>query len=152
MTITRQQIDDLRALEAKAFRGPWSYTRFEIELDHGEDCEYGDEPVDCVEVQAPQEYPDGQCVCQQNVILVPGLECFAEPNGKFIAAARNALPGLLDEIERLRDVLHTATRCECGIDDVCRYVVERDAARNENAHLRDEITELQQQLFCRGDK
>lgn len=88
-------LDELERLSAAAFKAPWSYTRFEVECggdENGDDV--GVDAHDCIEVEAPEEYPDGQCVCQQNII-VPGLECFAEPNGKLIAAMRNALPELI---------------------------------------------------------
>jgi len=95
-------ISELREIASAAFKRPWRYTRFEVEFDHDDDCPEHDEPCETVEVESPDEYPDGQCCCQQNVILVPGLERFAETNGDLICAAVNGMEEMIDENEHLR--------------------------------------------------
>ena len=103
MTITKEARAKWKALCDAAFKGPWRYHKFEIEfdysIDHSNSCPQDGYTPDCVEVEAPDEYPDGQCVCQQNVLLVPGLEQFADANGAFIAAAREAVPKLLADLD-----------------------------------------------------
>ncbi|GMV18406.1 MAG: hypothetical protein AMXMBFR56_66300 [Polyangiaceae bacterium] len=83
------------------WKAPWVARTFEIDCPcpNGEDC--GD-PHDCCEVEAPEEYPDGQCVVQ---IHVPGLETFARPTAELIAFYRTAAPQLAAECQRLRRAL-----------------------------------------------
>ncbi len=93
-----------RLLAASPWCAPWVAHTFEIDCPcpNGEDC--GDTHT-CEHIEAPDAYPDGQCVVQ---ISVPGLERFSAPTGQLIAAMRNALPALLDEAEaaaRMRDTL-----------------------------------------------
>lgn len=67
------EIEKLRALLEKAFKRPWTYRDFAIDCpgdEHGDVC--GDSH-DIVEVEAPDAYPDGQCVAQIG-FSVPGLE------------------------------------------------------------------------------
>lgn len=65
----------------------------------------------------------------------------------LVAAARTALPELIADVERLREELDEAhidnrvlaevrsAGCECGDDEACRFVRERDAARAEVERL-----------------
>jgi hypothetical protein len=110
--LTDEQIEELARLEREAaWAAPWTVHSFEIECPcpNGEDC--GNLHA-CDEVEAREAYPfspddpadegEGQCVVQ---IAVPGLESLAGPNARFIAAARNALPALLDAYKRQREAL-----------------------------------------------
>jgi hypothetical protein len=113
--LTAEQRAELRRLSAKAFKAPWTYTRFEVECGGDELGDInGDDAHDCIEVEAPEEYPDGQCVCQQT-IAVPGLEMFAEPNGQLIAAMRNALVPLLDAADRAEELSERCAVLECAM-------------------------------------
>lgn len=91
----------VRELDAHphTWKSPWVAHTFEIDCPcpNGEHC--GDSHT-CEEVEAPKEYPDGQCVVQ---ISVPGLETFAKPTAELIAYYRTAAPLLADECERLRE-------------------------------------------------
>lgn len=92
-------LEQLKGLLEKAFKRPWTYRRFEIDFEHDDyNCDEGTEVIDTIEVEAPDEYPEGQCVCQQNVILVPGLERFAEANGALICGAVNSLEELIADL------------------------------------------------------
>lgn len=106
----------LRAVvEAKGvWRAPWTAHTFAIDCPcpNGEHC--GD-THSCVEVEAREEYPngepgdpaeegEGQCVVQINV---PGLETFAAPTAAAIVALRNNAPALLaaaELVQKLRAI------------------------------------------------
>ena len=101
--ITPEAIAELERLHAEAFRAPWTYARWEVECGACEggtnepetgctdpDCDGAHVPI--VQVDSPDEYPNGQTVAQ---ISVPGLLCLADKNGALIAGMRNALPSLL---------------------------------------------------------
>lgn len=84
MTVNTQE---LRELLEKATPGPWA-----VRYDYV--------------VQAPS-FDDGRLVpvAQPYGVNSDGTDLFA--NARLIAAARNALPALLDEIDALRAALHT---------------------------------------------
>ncbi len=101
--------EDLSEIEQRAnaaFRGPWRYGEFaiycgydrcEIDACRNDPDTYAGYYHDIVSIEAPDEYPDNQYVAQ---IQVPGLEGFAERNGKFIAAARTDIPRLIEALRR----------------------------------------------------
>lgn len=94
--------EELKAIEERAsaaFKGPWTYTLFEIECQH-DDTHDSDEVI---RVESPEEYPNGQVVCDV-FCEIPGLQKFADANGKFIANAREDIPKLLAEVRRLRGI------------------------------------------------
>jgi hypothetical protein len=139
-TLTPAELDELAALEAKAFCAPWVARSFEIECPcpNGQHC--GDSHT-CEEVNAPEEYPwssdapadpdaenAGQCIVQ---IDVPGLEDFAKANAALIAAMRNKLPALLSMARRLGDAEDMAREAE-GHCDVLHQL----------ANVREEVTAL----------
>ncbi|HGN0628732.1 TPA: hypothetical protein ACKRM8_006074 [Pseudomonas aeruginosa] len=86
-------IDQLRALLAKATPGLWSLGK-----------PYADD-------EGYREFPlfasvNGTTVCPVAVCLpFPHVSGMQEANAAFIMAARAALPALLDEVERLRAAL-----------------------------------------------
>ena len=99
MTDIDTLIARVRELDAgRAWKPPWAAHTFEIDCPcpNGEHC---GETHTCEEVEAPEAYPDGQCVVQ---IDVPGLERFARPTAELIAEYRTAAPLLAAEVERLR--------------------------------------------------
>lgn len=103
--MTEQELKEIEARANAAFRAPWTYANFEVQCGHlcdDADCSKcgGDDVFDVVRIESPEEYPDGQVVAD-----VPGLEEFAESNGKFIAHAREDVPKLIAEVRRLRDML-----------------------------------------------
>lgn len=98
--MTDEELKVIEERAAAAFCGPWTYTRFEIECRHDEI--HSEDEV--FRIESPAEYPDGQVVCDV-FCDVPGLERFAEPNGKFIAHAREDIPKLLAEVRRLRNLI-----------------------------------------------
>lgn len=76
---------DLRALIAAAFVGPWTYESWAIDcprMGEGDECGY---EHNLATVLSP-DYPGEQVVAQ---IDVPGLESLAEANGQLIVAMRN---------------------------------------------------------------
>jgi hypothetical protein len=147
MTDKTLDLAELRRLceDPETFRRPWTLHRFEIACPcpNGDDC--GD-THDCVEVEALEEYPaspkepapegQGQCVVQ---ISIPGLERFAQANGGLIVAAVNALPALLDEVERLtrenEALMRIAEAARQAVDVMvqCGYLFEDDPAEEELA-------------------
>jgi hypothetical protein len=136
--LTDEQIAELRRLMAGAWAAPWVARTFEIECPcpNGEDC--GDLHT-CEEVEAPEAYPDspeapapegeGQCVVQ---ITVPGLESLAGPCAAFIAAARNAMPSLLSEVEAARASENTGGGRPWSVEDAIRFVEQVDLPQGGN--------------------
>lgn len=128
-TLTSEELDELERLSAEAFKAPWTYTRFQVECEgdeNGDDC---GGLHDCIQVDAHDEYPDGQCICQQNIVT-PGLERFAEKNGALIAAMRNHLPALLalarkgmrlEEAKRLPVWRPLNGKCASASDGDCNH-------------------------------
>jgi len=125
----------LRRLCEGGFRRPWTMRRFEIDCPcpNGDDC--GDSH-DCVEVESREEYPaspeqpaeegHGQCIVQ---ISVPGLEEFAQANGELVVAAVNALPALLDRVERAeREGAELIRDAEARVQAMQHYLDEPGAA------------------------
>jgi len=141
--LTAERLAQLRSLAEKAFKGPWTYTCFEIECGYDgcevPACQANPEeheglPHDVVEIAAPDEYPDGQVVAQINV---PGLEQFADANGKYIAACDpQTVLALLDEVERLRETVRLyKLRSECLH---CGALLEQSEADKEHWRTCDE--------------
>lgn len=128
-------LDALQALCDAAFKGPWISRTWEVECEHY-DC---DDSHDLETVLAPEEYPafegDPQVVAQvsqhDGAITTPGLEQFASANAAFIAAARTALPVLLD-IVRAADALEANTldmACGCHGDERCSVCLNLEYAK-----------------------
>ncbi len=95
--MTPAELAELERLEKAAFRAPWRYGEFRVECscDGDPDCsnrECDGDTKPCTVVESPDEYPDGQTVAE---ITVPGLSMFADRNGAFIVALRNAAPSLI---------------------------------------------------------
>jgi hypothetical protein len=87
--VTAEELDALRRLANAATEGPW--------------FRYGSAPY---EVYAnPDGYPDGD-----SPYITAGSE--SEANADFIAACREAVPDLIDDVERLRD--HSVTLNSIG--------------------------------------
>jgi hypothetical protein len=107
-------LKELQRLEASnPWRGEWVARTFEIDCPcpNGVDC--GAQHT-CEEVESPESYPDGQCVVQ---ISVPGLETFAVPVARYIAALHNAAPELLERMAKLES-LYVALRAEWSQGDI----------------------------------
>lgn len=82
--MTQKDRDELKRLEAEATPGPWEHT--------------GRDGNNCLDT------PKGCTMCdEQYYPWAPGTNDFA-----FIAAARNALPDLLAENQRMRELLRLA--------------------------------------------
>ena len=79
--MTDQELTDLEALLEKVTSGKWYVT-------------VTGEGIPCVNASEPQEY-HGCPVCVQGMIL-------NEANLRFIAAARTAVPKLIEEVWRLK--------------------------------------------------
>jgi hypothetical protein len=98
--VNDEELERGRELEAAAFCAPWEQggpflVRAEDEC--SEDCE---QEHDCVEINAPDEYPaGGQHVCHHVALTCSGLSRFAEANGALIVWLRNNAPALLDAAE-----------------------------------------------------
>jgi hypothetical protein len=114
-------LDEFERLERdpRLWKAPWRAHTFEIDCPcpNGDDC--GDTHY-CCEVEAPDEYPDSQCVVQ---ISVPGLETFAEPTAAFIAFARNNAAAIIAELRAARELCARADdymNCEAGWPGVDR--------------------------------
>lgn len=142
MTITPEEIARLRALEAKATPGPWTVGPQDPDAPYGPPAVLSpDHPA----VKGGEVYEGDTCIGFAGLALT----CYDYPsettqiNYELIAAARNAMPRLLDEIERLRDELDFQKRlrvpCECSADDACKFARERDEAR---ADLREAMALL----------
>lgn len=165
--LTPEVLARLRELEKAAFRPPWRAETWTVDC-REEDCGDEDCPgeADAETVLAPEEYPadpdSPQVVAHVDgavTIHTPGLEGFARAHSEFIAAARNALPDLLDALEearRERDALHVAFQGLVGDMELARrevatlaadcdertalnlrYLRELEEARRDLAHMRD---------------
>lgn len=100
----------LRALGEAAMPGPWD--------DQSED--YDGLPVIWVQRKPSQVFNDPQFVCVFNEDGMPYER--ARENTAFIAAARTALPALLDQIDaaesRLAALEDAASRVVCNLKDM----------------------------------
>src|SRR5262245_5590801 len=110
--MTDDELSKLEALAGAAFKGPWRYGRFTVECERHEyeDCP-GEGRHDVVRVEAPHENPESREEPQAvaDVLCdVPGLERFAQANGEFIAAAREAVPRLVAALRAERAAHETA--------------------------------------------
>lgn len=83
--MTPEEIKELRELEAKATKGPWAALY--------DSSVYNGAIVDC---------PDAQLGNRIALPPNPDDEDQWKADSKYIAASRNALPKLLDEVERLQ--------------------------------------------------
>lgn len=134
-------ISYFRKLLAKGTPRPWKARDFEVypseghvnaSCDHG--CDGGcddDGPIVCAQIWHASEV----------IADVYGLRQFAEADGKLIAGVVNALPALLDELERLKAALLEIAEyeCHCGCCHVnspdtpmscgCAFAVARDALK-----------------------
>ena len=110
MTIDQAKLDRLKAFSVSATPGPWVFQPQAGKPGHGFLAQvfkgYGDEGS-IVSVEATED--EGE----------------ATANAAFICAAREAIPALIGEIERL-----TRERDEqCAL--VAKYIIERDNARED---------------------
>lgn len=87
MTITPEEIARLRALEAKATPGPWKALNQSYRM------------------RVYEVFAGGKNVCTASTCCEDGMD---EKDCNLIASSRNALPRLLDEVERLRADLREA--------------------------------------------
>ena len=87
MTDIKSILAEVRRLDTHphTWKAPWVAHTFEIDCPcpNGDSC--GD-PHTCEEVEAPEAYPDGQCVVQ---VSVPGLETFARPTAELLGQLRD---------------------------------------------------------------
>ncbi len=98
--ITKEEIETGRRLHKAAFCAPWVQSgpfRVEAEDECSEDCE---QDHDAIDIDAPDEYPGGQHVCQHVALTCTGMSRFAEPNGALIVWLRNNAEALLDAAEK----------------------------------------------------
>lgn len=104
MKVNAQRLAEIAARARAAFRGPWTHGTFTVECDP--EAERCPAPDDCegereaLRIDAPEEYPDGQVVCD-----VYGLETFAAPNAAFLANSRVDVPDLVDDLTETRTEL-----------------------------------------------
>jgi hypothetical protein len=87
--MTTEEIERLRRLCEKATPGPWEW--------YGRS---GDAYLVAPKAGGKWIMDDGSAGGEYNPYLKPN-----DPDAQFIAASREAVPTLLDEVERLRDVL-----------------------------------------------
>jgi hypothetical protein len=104
VTIPKAKIEELRALAEKATPGPWT-------------VEVG---LDADDVRARPSL---------NCSIATAQRC-EEDDARFIAAAREALPALLDEVERLERRLGAMEASHAAV-----LRLSEDAARTANAAL-----------------
>ena len=93
VTVTDAELAHLKELEQKATPGPWEYDGVDI---LGTD---GERHI----VKIPEgliTIPSGDCKLWSGPLIAEAVT-----NAKFIAAAREAVPKLIAEVERLRDEL-----------------------------------------------
>lgn len=122
MTVTAAEIAELRRLEQSAAGAPWGVGAADF---WRREIRYSDGPV---------------AWCGH------GDDDVAKATAAFICAARNALPRLLDEVERLRDELRTtlseladarelihALEDECGASDTRIQELETQLEQAEDA-------------------
>lgn len=146
MTDITDTIRRVRELDAgRAWKAPWVAHTFEVDCPcpNGEHC---GETHTCEEVEAPEEYPDGQCVVQ---ISVPGLETFARPTAELVAYYRTAAPLLADECERLRERVLVL---EGLLTRVVKYVTEDRAVLPGVARLGRVVSEARAALAKGGEE
>lgn len=105
MTLTKEQLDELQRLEAEATEGPWRPTR-------GTTVSY---------VCGAKGSGTGQLA----KLYLGGC---GKEDAAFIAAARNALPALLDELRSARKARTVALARLCNIRDEERLNEDRTAA------------------------
>lgn len=96
-------VDDLKRLAEAATQGAWTCNSpFDV---HCDGC--GDVVCDAYDIESDDEH-------QTAYIQVCGMQSFAEPNARYIAAANpQAILELLAERKRLRSLLAEA-RCMCS--------------------------------------
>lgn len=112
-------LEELEALESRAFRAPWTYSKWDIECPTCEsegDCnnpECDGAHAPCTTIESPDEYPNRQIVAQ---FTVPGLSELADRNGAFIVALRNAFPELLAAARERDKLLARVAELEVQLD------------------------------------
>lgn len=108
--LTDAKLAEWRKLCEAATAGPW-YAR---------DCEFMGEGTGCWHAQLRRaSVEEEKAAGQPDEMTLFGTTSCTEEDAHFIAAAREAVPALLDEVERLRKRLLTAAG-----DDLCRLAQE----------------------------
>lgn len=103
MRVDAKRMAEIQTRVDAAFRGPWTHGTFTVEC--AEDDPRCPDPTpdecqgerDVLRIEAPEEYPDDQVVCD-----VYGLETFAAANAAFLAHARSDVPDLLADLVESR--------------------------------------------------
>ena len=122
----KETIARLRELEKKATKGPWEYAQFE-ELFRPCRKEYA------VHAEDKETIKNKDGSLSNSLVVCRGMDGEnGENNSMFIAASRNALPKLLDYIEKLE--------CEVG-----ELKIDVDNLEGEFASLGDDLNERKDQ-------
>lgn len=117
MSITKEQLAEWKALEAKATKGPWAITNLINDGNTRLEIAFGD--------GSPMGFYDAEFCC----------------------TARTAVPALIAEVERLQDALEQKTLelvSAQASNDQLRVIMEVDRLKVER--LQDEIRSIRQRV------
>lgn len=136
MTITPEEIARLRALEAKATPGPWECANLG--------------PARNIPAVIQREDDDWVPVAYFSDERGDGLAAEPEHDGNLIVTARNALPDLLDEVERLNAYDRALSAVMPAVLAKQKIERERDAELAELRAYRDRTEAALRDLCARG--
>lgn len=154
--ITDDKIAELRELEAKATKGPWDFDVCEGECSVNRDecprkgiLKEDEQDDDCSKCKHFEFYK-GAIIHQVKTVEYGDYTDMNDEDAAFICAARNALPSLLDEIERLRksgdDLLRGIKdlfyQLDCRHKELTEKKIELDEANRKLAEKDVEIERL----------